>query len=512
MKILLNRKIFIVAAFLLACVSLTYGQNPLDSPSPQKSHVRTFTIFYTSDEEGYLESRSDRSKTYGGSANVMAELKKHGYHPGFNDSLLLSGGDMWTGPPISTWFEGLPTVQVTNAMGYDAAAIGNHEFDFGQDVLRRNKKEAKFPFLSANLLVAETGKPPDYCLPYIIHEVNGVRIAIIGLTTRMSSGIVIPDNISGLKFTDYAEALRHAVPKAIAEGAQLPIVIAHMCHDELQSLIPVASELSIPLLAGGHCHQLENIEREGVRIINPGAHWQAFAKVNITFDTVTGKTLNTMAEFVSIEHPVGENPGAPDPAVEAIVAEWAGKVKEALGEVIGYTENGIRTGWPLFNLLTDSWLWAYPDADIAISNFGGFREAFPPGEIARSDIMATWPFRNEIVSVELTGRQILENLLCCGGAVGGLSYSHSGDQVIATLKNGNDLDPGATYRVLINSYMYSGGDNYLFRTQNSNGYSLGVRMEEPVIKWIQSQKTSPRRPLETLLDSTERGELPSKRD
>ena len=96
--------------------------------------------------------------------------------------------------------------------------------------------------------------------------------------------------------------------------------------------------------------------------------------------------------------------------------------------------------------------------------------------------------------------------------MGGISYRRSGDKVIVTLKDGSALDPGATYRVLINSYMYSGGDNYLFQTQNPNGRGLGVRAEEPVIKWIQSQKTSPQRPLETLLDNTERGELPSHRN
>ena len=185
------------------------------------------------------------------------------------------------------------------------------------------------------------------------------------------------------------------------------------------------------------------------------------------------------------------------------------EAEKALGEVIGYSKNGIGRGWPLFNLLMDSWLWAYPEADIAISNFGGFREAIPPGEITRADIVATWPFKNEIVSVELTGKQVLENLLCCGGAVAGLTYRRAGDRVTATLKNGRAVDPGSIYRVLVNSFMYAGGDRYLFQTQNPKGYNLGVQMQEPVIKWIQSQNTSPKRPLESLLDSSERGSLPS---
>jgi 5'-nucleotidase / UDP-sugar diphosphatase len=489
------------AALLFISLSIAHAQ---------KDPIRKITIFYTSDEEGYLEPTKDRIKAYGGAANVMAAMRQRGYRPDSDQSLLLSGGDMWTGPAISTWFQGASTVQVTNAMGYDAAAIGNHEFDFGQGVLRNSWKLAGFPFLSANLTVQRTGKPPDYCLPYVVREVNGVRVAIIGLTTRQTPGIVVPDNVAGLAFTEYAEALRRAVSRALAEGAELPVVIAHVCPTELHTLIPVASELSIPLLAGGHCHSVvENVEEKGVRVIGPGAHWQSFAQVDITFDAAAHKVLNTKAELVPVEYPLGADPLTPDPAVAAIVAEWSKKAEKALGEVIGYSKNGVERGWPLFNLLTDSWLWAFPEADIAISNYGGFREAIPPGEITRAHIMATWPFKNELVSVELTGRQLLDNLLCCGGAVAGLAYHRSGDRVTAALKDGRTVDPGATYRVLVNSFMYAGGDGYLFQAQNPKAYNLGVQMEEPVIKWIQSQKTSPGHPLESLLDGSERGSLPA---
>ena len=491
-----------IAAFLLVFGLMfvaDVGLPAMHAPA-QGDPVRKITLFYTSDEEGYLEPTRDRVKSSGGSAQVMAALRQRGYLPGGDRSLLLSGGDMWTGPAISTWFQGESTVEVMNAMGYQAAAIGNHEFDFGQERLRANRKAAGFPFLSANLTVKETGKPPDFALPYIIREVNGVKVAVIGLTTRQTSGIVIPDNIAGLAFTDYAEALRRTVPRAAAEGADLPVVIAHVCPTDLHTLVPVAAELSIPLMLGGHCHSVvENVEQEGVRIIGPGAHWQSFAQVDITFDTAARKVVHTRADLVPVEHPLSGTPLPSDPAIAASVAEWSKKAEAALGEVIGYTRAGIPRGQALFNLLLDSWLWAYPDADIALSNFGGYREAIAPGEITRADIMTTWPFNNDIVSVDLTGEQLLENLRCCGGAAAGLTYRRSGDQVVATLDSGRALDPAATYRVLVNSYMYAGGDHYLFRTQNPNGYSLGVPMQEPVIRWIQARKTSPRHPLETVL-------------
>ncbi|NLV32899.1 MAG: bifunctional metallophosphatase/5'-nucleotidase [Acidobacteria bacterium] len=492
---------FIAAVLLLIGLILAAGDrlSAMFAPAPSDP-VRRITLFYTSDEEGYLEPTRDRVRSYGGSAQVMAALRQRGYLPGGEQSLLLSGGDMWTGPAISTWFEGESTVAVMNAMGYQAAAIGNHEFDFGQERLRANRKAARFPFLSANLTVKDTGERPDYALPYILREVNGVKVAVIGLTTRQTPGIVVPDNIAGLEVTDYAEALRRTVPRAAAEGAELPVVIAHVCPTDLHTLVPVAAELSIPLMLGGHCHSVvENVEQKGVRIIGPGAHWQSFAQVEIAFDKAARKVVHTRADLVRVEHPLKGTPLPSDPAIAAIVAGWSKKAEAALGEVIGYTRAGIPRGQPLYDLLLHSWLWAYPEADIAISNFGGFREAIAPGEITRADILTTWPFNNDIVSVDLTGAQLVENLRRCGGAAAGLTYRRSGEEVEATLDSGRPLDPAATYRVLVNSYMYAGGDHYLFKTQNPNGTSLGVPMQDPVIRWIQAQKTSPQHPLETLL-------------
>lgn len=499
----------IVCVLFAALTILTACQPDAKSslaPSIESDPVRTITIFYTSDEEGYLESISDKSKTYGGAANVMAAMRQRGYRLDSDDALLLSGGDMWTGPAISSWFQGASTVQVANAMGYDATALGNHEFDFGQEIIRANEVAMDFPILSANATVAKTGKLLDFCTPYIIREISGVRVAIIGLTTRKTPFIVTPKYVEGLAFTDYEEAIRNTVPQARAEGADLVIVISHICPSELRKLVPVASELSIPLLAGGHCHsEVENFEDEGVRIIGSGAHWQSFAQIDIAFDTGTGKVLRTQAELVSIEYPIDANPLTPDADIEAIVTEWSAKVEEELGTVIGYSRTGIDKDWPLYNLLLDAWLWTFPKADIAISNLGGYREALPPGDITRADIVAALPFDNTIIDVELSGKQVADNLLCCGGAVAGLTYNLSDGRIAAKLKDGSDLDPGASYRVLVNSFMYEGGSGYLFSDQNPNGYDTGIHWRDPIIKWILSKQTSPERPLESLLDHARRG-------
>jgi len=491
----------ILLLFFAACTPPTLSLTPTTDDD-----IRTITIFYTSDEHGYLEPIEKGSNTLGGAANLLALLRQRGYDPDGDDALLLSGGDMWTGPAISTWFQGASAVQVFNQMGYDAAAVGNHDFDFGQEVLLTNGDAADFPFLTANVTLVDTGDPPGFAQPYVIREVNGVQVAIIGLTTTRTPHIVMPAYVEGLSFGEYADGLRSVVPQARAEGAELVVVVAHACPSALRALAPVAAELSIPFIGGGHCHTLENIEQSGVRIIGPGAHWQAFAQVDITFDTATSEVVSTQAELVPVEYVTGTgNPVTPDAGIESLVTEWKAQIDEALGEVIGYTESGVALDWPLYNLVVDAWLWYYPEADLAISNLGGYRETIPPGEITRADVVAVLPFENTLVDVELTGQQVMDNLRCCGGAVAGFAYHRAGARIMTELDDGSPLDPEATYHVLVNNFIYAGGDDYLFVMHDSDAYDTGIHWREPVIEWILAQETSPEHPLETFLDDTQRG-------
>jgi len=470
--------------------------------------VRTVTIFYTSDEHGYLEPEQEGTKYYGGAANLMAVLRREGYDPDSDRSLLISGGDMWAGPAISSWFRGASAIEVANAMGYDAAVLGNHEFDWGEQQLELNEASADFPFISANILDTTSGKPPEYIRQYILKDIAGVKTAVIGLTKVDTPSIVLPSNVKNLRFTDYEAALRETVPMARASGADLVIVCSHVCPNILRKLAPVAAELSIPLLAGGHCHSLENFEQDGVRIIGAGAHMKSFARVDITLDLGTGTVSQTKAKLFPVEYYQNGDPFIPDAAIDKIVSGWSEKIDRELGQVIGYTETGVEIGWPLYNLLVDSWLSAYPEADIAVNNFGGYREKIPPGDIRTMDIVATWPFENDLVVVDVTGRQIMDNLDCCGGAVGGMTYAKSGGNLTAHLKNGDPLDPEATYRVIVNSYIYEGGERYLFSRQNPRGRTIRTNFRNPAIDWILSKETSSGRPLETMLDPTARGPKP----
>jgi 2',3'-cyclic-nucleotide 2'-phosphodiesterase (5'-nucleotidase family) len=490
-----------IFAFSVLALLVLAACAPTSPPAP--SNVQQITIYYTSDEHGYLEPWEEGAYTMGGAANLMARLNEDGYVPA--DDLLLSGGDMWTGPAISSWFQGASTTEIFNALEYDAAALGNHDFDFGQQVLSARAGEASFPFLAANLTASGTGRVPEYAETYVIQEIGRVQVGIIGLTLRTTPNIVLSSHVEDLVFADYASVLEAVVPEVRAEGADVIVVISHVCPSDLSGLAPMAAELGVSVLAGGHCHRLTTWEREGVSVIGAGSHWEALVRVDLVYDTNIGQVTDQEVEVINVRYQTaGGNPLTPDPVVEEIVAGWSAENEELLGGVIGYTATGIEIDWEMYNLLVDSWLWYYPQASLAISNLGGFRDSISAGEITLGDIVTVFPFENTLVDVELTGEEVLQNLRCCGGAVGGMTVTGGGGSLEVILTDGSALDPSATYHVLVNSYLYQGGDGFHFADQDPEAYDTGIHWREPVVQWLRSQETSAERPVESLLDPTAR--------
>jgi 5'-nucleotidase / UDP-sugar diphosphatase len=466
----------------------------------QSSSPRHLTILYTNDEHGWIAAQTQKGGgTTGGAAEMLGRWKAtEGYQPG-GAYLVLSGGDMWTGPAISTWFNGDSTAEVMNLMGYQAAAIGNHDFDFGVDVLRRHAAASRFPFLSANLVRKGTTEPPDFVKPFAIIEAGGLKVGVIGLTTVDTPHVTNPRNVADFSFLPYTDALTRYVPQARAAGAQLLIVLAHVCAGSLRDLAPTAKVLGVSVLAGAHCHERITEQVDGLSLIESGSYMQAYVRLALDVDPATGTVSNVQATLV--DNHTGQDKISPDAAVGAAVAIWQGKADAALGEVIGYTKTGLGAQSPaLFNLVTDAWLAAYPNAQVAITNRGGFRQALPSGPITLGDIVGVLPFNNTLVDAAVTGAQLTENLDCCGGAVGGLRPQGNG----WTLADGTPLDPTKTYHVLINDFMAAGGDNYRFDKQDPHAYYTAIDWRQPVIDYIRQLASTQAKPLETLIDTQDR--------
>lgn len=447
---------------------------------------RELTIFYTNDEHGWMEGVEEGM----GAANLMGLWREAGYSED-GPYLILSGGDMWTGPAISTWFEGESMAEVLNGMGYAAAAVGNHEFDFGLETLRARSIQSDFPFLSANTRDAGGETPQEWGIqPYTTLERNGIQVGVIGLTTTSTPFTTNPNNLRDLQFLEYEAALREVTPLARAAGAELLVVVGHLCRDELQALARQVVDLSLHVMGGGHCNEQFAETVAGTLLIGGGYHLTSFARVDLLFDTESDTLLQVEATTER-----NRPSAAVDEEVAAIVARWQERTAEELNVVIGYSDHGLpRYSDEMLALVPESWLWTYPAADVAITNRGGFRAALPPGEITFGDIVGILPFNNVIVDLELRGDELLRVLARGNAAVGGARLG-IGEWILDG--TGEPIRRDEMYRVLVNDFMYAGGDNYSLLAEFDPGaYNTAVDWRQPVIDWILAQGSSPRAPLD----------------
>ena len=452
------------------------------------------TVLYTNDEHGWMEGLTPGA----GAAQLMALWQAdEGLGPGSN-TLVLSGGDMWTGPAISSWFDGASMAEVMNAMGYTAAAVGNHEFDFGLATLRERADQSRFPLLSANIRSKSSGEPPAQwgIAPYTLVDVDGVTVGIIGLTTTLTPVTTNPTYVAEFDFIDYETALREIVPEVREAGADLLLVPAHICQQEQRALAQAVDDLGIHLIGGGHCNERVAEEVAGTVLLQAGTGLEAYGRVTFTVDATTGTVVGR-------DIAIRTNDGAsPAPEIAAIVDTWRAATEAELSLDVGYSAGGLRQrGQAMQDWVAGSWLAQIPTADIAITNLGGFRADLPPGPVTLGTIITVLPFDNVIVDLELTGAELIQVLGFAAGDAAIAGARQAGSRWLLTA-TGAEIDPAATYSVLVNNFMYAGGDDYTMLAQfDPNAYDTAIDWRQPVIDWTIDQSTSADYPLETAIDS-----------
>ncbi len=443
------------------------------------------TILYTNDEHGWMEETDATD----GAAKLMGIWRDREGYIEDDAFLILSGGDNWTGPAISTWFKGESMIEVMNAMHYDAAAIGNHEFDFNVSGLKARIDQALFPYLSANIRLKGTDSIPDFVLPYTIIEANNIQVGIIGLTTTTSSYSAFPAFVEDFDFIDYESALQEIVPQIWGDGAEIVLCIAHICYSEMRALAPTAEALGISMIGGGHCNQLiSEIYNGNVALIVGGWQMANYARLDISFSEDDICVIGLQAE-------TGANiNGVADTDIESIVNVWQQAANEALGEVVGYVDTEIPRYSPqMHNLVTDSWLATYSSADIAITNSGGIRQQINIGDITKGDIVGVLPFDNNILELKLTGSEVINclgNNVVAGITTTGGAYLHA---------DGTPLKADNVYSVLTTDYLYI-QDASNFRLYDSDPYYTGMNYHQPTVDYIKSLNTSASDPLDNYLD------------
>lgn len=418
--------------------------------------------------------------------------------------LLVDSGDMFQGTLESNIFEGEAVVRGYNVLGYNAAAVGNHEFDFGPvgpeaiprkpgddalGALKRNAELAMFPFLSANMVEKATGKTPAWAKKYMMVRSGGARIGIIGLSTPDTPNVTMSINVESLAFTDPVAATISAARELRTAGADAIIVVAHIggrCTEmddthslascdrnaEVVSLLEALPAGTVDAFFAGHTHANMRHYVNGVPTMQGLAMSREFSTLDLWIDTKNNKVTKSeirphtmicafVYEGTQLCDPRTAPQGAklvprtfagetitPDARVANAIEPYLRRVAAKRDEKVGITSDALFTRAysaesPLGNLIADA-LRRSAGADVALMNSGGIRSELPRGELTYGDIFAVSPFDNYPALVILTGEQLVELLRATTTGARGIMQVSGVRYTYDASKKGMDRFVGAT--------------------------------------------------------------------
>jgi 5'-nucleotidase/UDP-sugar diphosphatase len=435
--------------------------------------------------------------------------------------LLLSAGDNFQGSLYYTTYKSKVVSDFFNQMNFDVVATGNHEFDDGPEEFAVFIEAAEFPIIGGNFDVTQSEELRGKIKGSIVLEVGGEQIGIIGATTEDAPEI---SSVGDVEFHDVIQYVRGASEALDAAGVDKIILLSHIGYTVDQE---VAANLPlVDVIVGGHSHTLlsntvedaagpyptmvTNPAGQEVPVVQANQYGKYLGILEVTWDE-EGNVISAEGEPYLIDASV-----EPNEEFEAQLAELAGPIEEAMGEVVGTTTEAIEGArevcrameCSMGNLVADAMLARVADqgADIAIANGGGLRASIEAGEITMGEVVTVLPFSNTLATVDISGGEVIEALEngvsdVEGGAgrfpqVAGLHFSFDlsqpvGDRIsdVMVEEDGEwvPIDEEATYTVVTNNYMRGGGDGYEVFATGENAYDFGPPLENVVADYIADQ-------------------------
>jgi 2',3'-cyclic-nucleotide 2'-phosphodiesterase/3'-nucleotidase len=439
---------------------------------PQVRVLET-TDFHGAILGGARERRSGRAI---GSSVALAAAIEHYRSENPEGTVLLDGGDWFQGTMISNLQYGRPVVEQMNLLGYTAAAIGNHDYDWSADTLQRRVAEMHFAALGANILERQSGLRPAWVRSDTTVRRRGARVSIFGLAYPGTPRVTLPANVSHLRFWDDSSTAAMVVPRLRQAGADVVLEVGHI-PAETDSTRQARGDLmrlargvpGVDAWFGGHSHNVVDDRVDDVSLLIAGASGAWVAVADLTVDPVAHRVLERRTKV----NQVFADEFPPDSAWIARVKRWNADVAPVAAEVIGRSSVALHRHRPeatVGDFITDAMRFA-SGADIAMQNPGGMRAELAAGEISRGGIYEVMPFDNTIVTLSLTGadvRRSIEQSLAHDRVtqVSGIRFAFDMNQPAMarvtrlTLTDGSALDDAKRYKVAVNNFMASGGDDY----------------------------------------------------
>ncbi|EFQ2793322.1 bifunctional UDP-sugar hydrolase/5'-nucleotidase [Salmonella enterica subsp. enterica serovar Typhimurium] len=520
-----------VALALLAAFALT--TQPAQAYEKDKTYK--ITILHTNDHHGHFW-RSEYGE-YGLAAQktLVDSIRKEVAQEG-GSVLLLSGGDINTGVPESDLQDAEPDFRGMNLIGYDAMAVGNHEFDNPLTVLRQQEKWAKFPFLSANIYQKSTGE--RLFKPWAIFTRQDIKIAVIGLTTDDTAKIGNPEYFTDIEFRKPAEEAKVVIQELnMNEKPDVIIATTHMGHydngdhgSNAPGDVEMARSLpagSLAMIVGGHsqdpvCMASENKKQvnyvpgtpcapdkqNGIWIVQAHEWGKYVGRADFEFRNGEMKMVNYQLIPVNLKKKVTWDNGkservlytpeiAENPQMLSLLTPFQNKGKAQLevkiGSVNGLLESDrskvrfVQTNMGRGILAAQI---ARTGADFGVMSGGGIRDSIEAGDITYKSVLKVQPFGNIVVYADMSGKEVVDYLTAVAqmkpdsGAypqLANVSFVAKEGKLTDLKIKGEPVDPAKTYRMATLSFNATGGDGYP-RIDNKPGYVNTGFIDAEVLK------------------------------
>jgi 5'-nucleotidase len=423
--------------------------------------------------------------------------------------VFVAAGDLIGATPLlSALFRDEPTIESLNLMGLEITAVGNHEFDRGAAELLRMQnggchpgdgckgpwtyQGATFQYLAASTVDERTGQT---LLPaYRVKSFQGIPVAFIGLTLKGTPGIVVPAGVAGLRFLDEAETVNALVPQLRAQGIEAIVVLIHEggvpsgdyneCPGISGPIVDIVRQIdkAVDLIVSGHTHRAYNCRIDGRLVTSGDKFGTIVTEIDLVLDPRTRDVMSAKAD----NQIVYTERLAKDPKQTALIEAYEKLAAPLAKRVVGHgavplsRDAGPAGESPLGQVIADAQLAATRapadgGAQLALMNPGGVRAPLAAGELRYEDLFASQPFYNNLVTLTLSGAQILKLLEQQWGPMRervlqvsrGFSYTWDARQPIgqrvvpgSARLEGRPLDPAADYRVTVNAFLAGGGDGF----------------------------------------------------
>ncbi|PRY94532.1 5'-nucleotidase [Hasllibacter halocynthiae] len=427
--------------------------------------------------------------------------------------ILLDAGDQFQGSLFYTQYGGDLAAEFMNQLGYDAMAVGNHEFDDGPEGLSEFLDQVEFPVLSANIDVSRNDTLADKVGKSVVLDVDGARIGVVSVLAEDTPETSSPG--ADVIFSSMVDAAQAEVDALTEDGVNKIVLLTHVGLPADRRLAEEVTD--VDLIIGGHSHTLLSntdedaegpypTEVNGVPIFQAYAYGKYLGEIDVTFDD-DGNVTDVSGDPILLDASVAE-----DEEAVARVEELAAPLEELRQMPVGEAADAIEGSrevcrsqeCPMGNLVADAMLDRVADqgAQIAIQNGGGVRASIDGGEVTMGEVLTVLPFQNTLSTFEVTGQDVIDALengvsQFEEGAgrfpqVAGMSFSadvskEAGSRIGDVMVGGEPIDPDATYLAVSNNYVRNGGDGYAMFEDAANAYDFGPDLADVVAEYLGGQ-------------------------